>query len=82
MTRRIGGVDRGPEWCANPVCSRGAQRAGFCDPCYVYKRRHKGRMRPLSVIVETGRKQLERDIQDPAWAVPIRREIERALGTV
>jgi hypothetical protein len=54
--------------CANPVCGREAKRKGLCDACYLYARRHKGEMRPEAVIVESGRRSVERDLADPRWA--------------
>lgn len=68
-------------FCRNPPCMRAATRAGLCDPCYVYARRHKGKLRPETLILANGLRQLERQLAAPGWADPIRRRAEARLGS-
>lgn len=48
--------------CANPVCSRPARRAGRCNACYMWKRRHKSE-RSEEAIVANGYRQMVRELE-------------------
>lgn len=55
-----------PRPCANPVCPRAAEVGVLCRADYLYRRR-TGRLRPESVIVETGRRMMVREIASRLW---------------
>lgn len=54
--------------CANPVCGREAKRAGRCDPCYMWRRRHRGQERPEEAIIVNGYRQLVRELEVTSYA--------------
>jgi hypothetical protein len=68
--------------CANPVCQRAAARAGLCDACYLYRRKHKGELRPIEVIMETGRRQLEKELAVPGWGSRMINEVSAQLDQI